>query len=213
MAHTVAPIAPVEDASEFGPAMAKLLPQQRAWVMAFLATGHSQNATAAAKAAGYGANSATPERHLQTCQVTGYRLRHDPKIQEAIKELSKSKFKIAAHLATSELVLLLDNPDPKVKLKAIDMVLARTGLGAAQEVNVNHNHSYADMDDKAMIRRIAQLAQDQGMDPIKLLGSRGVTIDAEFEVVEAEVDTVEEHAKSGPDVVEEYSSAGLEDLL
>jgi hypothetical protein len=136
---------------------------------------------------------------MQACKTSGHRLRHDPRILDAIQELAKDRFRLVAHRATEELVRLLDSPDEKVRIKAADMVLARTGLGAAQQIEVNHKHSIGDLDDKAMIRRIAQLAEEQGMDPIKLLGSRGVAIDAEFEVV----------SEAEPAM----SSAGLEDLL
>lgn len=168
-------------------------------MVAFLETGPQENATGAARAAGYGASSATEEQRQTACKTTGHRLRHDPRVLDAIQELAKDRFRIVAHRATEELVAMIDNNDPKVKLKAIDMVLARTGLGAAQQIDVNHRHDVTGMDDKQMIRRIAQLAQDQGMDPIKLLGSRGVVIDAEFEVVQ--------------DKEPAMSSAGLEDLL
>lgn len=196
MVQNLPAVRPIEDASGFGPAMGKLSPQQRAWVVAFLETGPQENATAAARAAGYGAESKTEEQRKQACQTTGHRLRHDPRVLDAIQELAKDRFRLVAHRATEELVLLLENNDPKIKLKAIDMVLARTGLNAAQQIDVNHKHDIGGLDDKQMIRRIAQLAQDQGLDPIRLLGSRGVVIDAEFEVVEPAM-----------------SSAGLEDLL
>jgi phage terminase small subunit len=199
MVQQLQAIAPIEDASGFGPAMAKLSPQQRAWVVAFLETGPQENATAAARAAGYGASSATAEQRETACKTTGHRLRHDARVLDAIQELAKERFRLVAHRATEELVALIDNQDPKVKLKAIDMILARTGLNAAQQIDVNHKHGLADMDDKAMIRRIAQLAESQGLDPVKLLGSRGVVIDAEFEVVQ--------------DAEPAMSSAGLEDLL
>lgn len=200
MTQDVAPVEPIQDATGFGPAMAKLSPQQRAWVVAFLETGPQENATAAARASGYGKASQTEEQRKQACNTAGHRLRHDPRVLEAIKELAKDRFRIVAHRATTKIVELLDNPDPKIAIKAADMIMARSGLGAAQELNVNHRHSIGDMDDKAMIRRIAQLAESQGMDPVKLLGSRGVVIDAEFEVV----DTTPEPA---------MSSEGLEDLL
>lgn len=197
MVQTLPAIRPIEDASGFGPAMARLSPQQRAWVVAFLETGPQENATAAARAAGYGASSATEEQRKQACQTTGHRLRHDEKVLDAIQELAKERFRLVAHRATEELVTLMDSTDAKVKIKAIDMILARTGLNAAQQIDVNHKHGFADMDDKAMIRRIAQLAESQGMDPIRLLGSRGVVVDAEFEVVTEPA----------------MSSEGLEDLL
>ncbi len=197
MVQTLPAIRPIEDASGFGPAMRKLSPQQRAWVVAFLETGPQENATAAARAAGYGADSATEEQRQQACKTTGHRLRHDEKVLDAIQELAKERFRLVAHRATEELVLLMDSSDTKVKIKAIDMILARTGLNAAQQIDVNHNHRVSDMDERAMIRRIAQLAESQGMDPIKLLGSRGVVIDAEFEIVKEPA----------------MSSAGLEDLL
>jgi phage terminase small subunit len=200
MAQTPAIIPAISDDQDMGPAMRKLLPQQRAWVVAFLETGPRENAAAAARAAQYGADSPTPEQADKAARVAGNRLRHDPKVLDAIHELAKDRFRLVAMRATEELVMLLKSEDPKVKLKAIDMILARTGLNTVQEVNVKHSHDISVMDDKAMIRRIALLAQEQGMDPIKLLGSRGVVIDADFEVV----DTAAEPA---------MSSAGLEDLL
>jgi phage terminase small subunit len=177
--------------------MAKLSPQQRAWVIAFLETGPQENATAAARAAGYGKDSPTEEQRTQACKTSGHRLRHDERVLDAVQELAKERFRLVAHRATEELVKIMDGNDDKLRIKAIDMILARSGLNAAQQIDVNHNHRVADMDDRAMIRRIAQLAESQGMDPIKLLGSRGVVIDAEFEVVEQPA----------------MSSAGLEDLL
>lgn len=200
MTQALATIAPIEDAADFGPAMAKLLPQQRAWVVGFLETGPRENATAAARAAGYGANSATQEQADKAARVAGNRLRHDQDVLDAIHELAKDRFRIVAHRATEELVKLMESTDEKVKLKAIDMVLARTGLNTVQQIDVKHTHDLSKMDDKAMIRRIVALAEEQGMDPIKLLGTRGIVLDAEFEVV----DTPAEPA---------MSSAGLEDLL
>lgn len=199
MTYAVATIPPIEDASSFGPAMGKLSPQQRAWVIAFLETGDKENGTAAARASGYGSESDTEDKRNWACRMAGSRLKRDPKVLEAVKELAKDRFRLVAHRATERVVQLLDSPDEKIALKAADMIMARSGLGASQEINVNHKHDLGDMDDKAMIRRIAQLAQDQGMDPVKLLGSRGVVIDAEFEVVETTEPAM--------------SSAGLEDLL
>lgn len=204
MTQALVPIAPIEDAADFGPAMGKLLPQQRAWVVAFLETGPRENATAAARAAGYGSGSATQEQADKAARVAGNRLRHDQTVLDAIHELAKERFRLAAHRATTELVKLMESNDEKVKLKAIDMVLARTGLNAAQQIEVNHKHDLSAMDDKAMIRRIVALAQEQGMDPVKLLGARGVVLDAEFEIVDTGLTAPSEPA---------MSSAGLEDLL
>jgi phage terminase small subunit len=204
MAQNIPAVAPVEDAANLGPAMAKLSPQQRAWVIAFLETGHRENGAAAARAAGYGATSKTDEARATACQMAGSRLKRDPKVLAAIRELAQDRFRVVAHRATERVVGLLDSPDEKVALKAADMIFARTGLSATQQIEVNHNHRLGDMDDKAMIRRIAMLAQEQGMDPIKLLGSRGVVIDADFEVVDTGLTAPEEPA---------MSSEGLEDLL
>lgn len=198
-------IAPIEDAEHFGPAMAKLSPQQRAWVLAFLKTGAKQNATEAARAAGYGATSPNEERRTQACAVTGCRLKKDPRILAAIKEVSEDTFKLAAYEATAtQLEIMRDSSAaPAARLKASEAILARSGMQIVNKTEVEHTHRTPDTE-AALVKRIAKMASNLGIDPAKLLGSHGVVIDAEFEVVKPGL-TQEEDPVS--------STEGLEDLL
>jgi phage terminase small subunit len=198
-------LTPLNEGSGLGPAMAKLLPQQRAWVEAFIETGPRENATEAARRAGYGANSETEEKRQHTCQITGYRLRHNPDILAAIKEVSENRFGLAAARAVQVQIDIMDDSTAKAsdRLKATESVLARAGMQIVNKSEVVRRD--IPMDEKAMIRKIAQLARDQGLDPQKLLASRGYVIDAEFEVVSTTALT----APAEPAM----SSAGLEDLL
>lgn len=184
-----------------GPAFAALQPQQRAFVLAYVERA-DENASAAARAAQYGRESPTPEQAKAAAKVSGYRLIHDKKILEAIKELAADKFRTAGYKAASVLMQIMDTPGHKDQFKAAERVLAQVGMGLAVQINHNHTHT---MDEKGQIQRVARLARELGLDPQVLLGSVGVNyVDAEFEVVSPALTALPEPA---------MSSAGLEDLL
>jgi hypothetical protein len=98
---------------------------------------------------------------------------------------------------------LASNPKvkPETRLKAATELLNRSGLHSTTEHKVTVDRP--DMDERQLVRRIAALAQEQGLDPSMLLGARGYVIDAEFEIVE------KREALPAP----AGSSEGLEDLL
>ncbi len=177
------------DEGKLGPKMQVLLPRQRLFVAALLETG-SNNHMLCAKLAGYVGDNSTLAR-------TGHRLAHDDAVLDAIEEESKRRLRASIIMATSRLVLIAENsPQDKDKLKAIEMILNRTGLHALTESRVIHEHTTAGPE---TIKRIIDLAKVLGLDPVQLLGHAGV----KGEIIEGEFKVVEE----------ERSSEGLEDLL
>ena len=158
--------------------MLKLNERQRAFVVAMLDRGGRDN-TAAAREAGYGGESTTG------IKVTAFRLAHDPMIQDAIREEAEKRLKAGAIMAVNTLLDIADDAttEKKDRLKAIEMIMNRTGLHATSEHKVNVTHSDPTRDE--MVKRITLLAQKNGLDPSKLLG--GPTTDAEFTEVEEEI--------------------------
>lgn len=199
--HTQDRYPPIPDDPMMGAAMRKLTPQQRAFVVAYIERA-DENASAAARASGYGADSEPGPAQSQAYRTAGYRLIHDARVLEAIKELAEQRFRVAGYRATATLMEIMNTPGHKDQFKAAERVLAQVGMGVVTKVEHDHKHGLAG-DEKAMIARITQLATLNGLDPVRLLGSAGValpapeTIDAEFTVLPA------------PDM----SDAGLEDLL
>lgn len=180
-----------------GVAMRSLNERQRRFVDYLLESGTS-NISRAARAAGYSGND-------NTIYVTASRLAHDPKIQAAIREESGRRLNTGSIMAVSRLLSIAESSiDQKTALRAIEMILNRTGLHATSEHKVDVTHRTGEEAD--MVKRVGQLATALGLDPSKLLGNIGydmplekpkVVIDGEFE-----------------EVVEEPSSfAGLEDVL
>lgn len=201
-AHKIAPYAPVHDTAGLGKAMRKILPQQRAFVMAYVETG-GIDATAAARAAGYGG---TPGAQ----RVAGYRLTHDEKVLAAIKEEADKVVRSGVLLGAKTLVEIAANPSHKDQLKAATELMNRSGLLLATQHNVNVNVNLTD--DREIAADITAMARKLGLDPRALLGQAGLkylpapdTIDAEFEVVEEGGEETEEDPT--------MSAEGLEDLL
>lgn len=178
-------VPPEED---LGPKMKALNKRQRAFVSACLELGTMNNKRAAALA-GYSGDD-------NTLGVCGHRLAHNPLVQEAMHEEAGRRLGSAKIMAVSQLLVIADQSrDEKVKLKAISMILNRTGMHETSEHKVvTRDESKTD---EAMIERINKLAGELGLDPAKLLGNRvpalPPVVDAEFVVV--------------------GSSDGLEDLL
>jgi phage terminase small subunit len=171
MTHAQQMLTPLNDSSGLGPAMAKLSPQQRAWVEAFIETGPRENATEAARRAGYGSSSPTEEARQHACQITGHRLRHDADVLAAIREVSEDRFKLAAARAVQVQIDIMDDSTAKAgdRLKATESVLARAGMQIVNKSEIVRKD--VPLDEKAIIRKIAMLAKEQGLDPQKLLAS------------------------------------------
>lgn len=164
----------------FGPAM-RALPTDgmRKFVMALLELG-SNNHTRAALMAGYAAGSDNSLR------VTAYRLAHDERVLAAIHEESHRRLHSGKIMAVSVLLNLAERAaKDSDKLKAIDMVLNKTGLHNISESIVTTRDDSAT--DDAMIARITHLAKMLEVDVTKLIGQntpKPAVIEGEFSVVE-----------------------------
>lgn len=167
----------LDNPANFGPAMKALNHRQQLFVIAVLELG-STNYTRAAMMAGY--EQKTPEG----MRVTAHRLAHTEKVILALNEEAKRRLMASAPMAISELVKIaeLEN-DKKYKLKAIELILNRTGYHATTEHKVAVEHTYTD---QQTVGRIFTLAKTLGMDPKKLLGSAGVKTDDKGQIIDAE---------------------------
>lgn len=175
---------------DLGPHMRGLTDRQRAFVFSLVETGG--NYSQAAKAAGYGADCATEDKRASACRARGHQLAHDPKVLAAIKEEAQKRLNSGALIAASALLEIVEDPKHKSRLKAIEMLLDRSGLIVKQESTLNVNVSTTDAGN---IARIRELSAKLGLDPKQLLGHAGVTVDADFTVIEtAPVAPVDEWA-------------------
>jgi phage terminase small subunit len=124
----------IEEAThpDFGPAMRALTPNMRAFVQAMVAN-PGCNRSKAAAAAGYSANSPGALR------VTVHRLMHDERVLAAMDELTVNRLQSSTLVAAAALERIITSRGTKDKdrLKAIGMVLDRTGHSATQTINVN----------------------------------------------------------------------------
>lgn len=188
-----------EHEENLGPAMTALTPLQRAWVRALVDTGG--NATKAAGEAGYGADAATPAQKQNACAVAGYANARNPKVQDAIREEAGHRLYSGALIGASVLIEIASDPQHKDRLKAATKLLDHNGyqIIAQQEIKVTHTP-----DNRETVAKIVEFAQKMGLDPKQLLGQYGVTIDADFKVVDT---GVKQLAAPAP------TAAGLEDIL
>ena len=171
------------DRGRLGPCMAALTEKQRKFVWAMLDSG-GVNYTECAVAAGYDA----AER--QTMRVIAHELAHDERIQAAIQEEARKRMGAGALMAAGHLVLIANSPGHKDQLSAIKEILNRSGLHAVTEQRISVTHK-ADHGDQ--VKEIIRLAQENGLDPQKVLGSYGIVIDADFnEVKESEAELSEQ---------------------
>lgn len=193
----------------FGPHMRGLNRRQQLFVVAVLELG-STNWTRAARMAGYTENHDSPHGGIRQ---TAWRLAHDEKVIIALNEEAKRRLQSSAPMAISELVKFAESESPlpedrKLKLKAIDMILNRTGHHAKTEHKVEVKHEYTDAQ---AIERIATLARQVGVDPQKLLGFTKPdiepAIDAEF--TEAEEESI--NAESAEHSMDDFDWTGDEE--
>lgn len=160
----------VPEDTTLGPAMRNLNLRQRAFVIAMIEQG-GINHTEAAIRAGY-------TTHPGTARVTAHRLAHDDNVLAAIQEEAGRRMRSGAIVAVKVLLEIVDDQGAKHtdRLRAVEMLLNRSGLHAVTEQNIKVEHR--DMSEAAMIKKIKLLAEKQGLDPVKLLGASAV--DAEY---------------------------------
>jgi len=181
-------VVPAADIGKPGPAMERLTKKQQKYVMCLAETG-GHNHARAARSAGYTGTD-------QTIRTTAYRLAHDPRILEALKEIADRRIRSGALLGASVLMEIAGDTMHKHRFHAAKELLDRSGLMVVTEHKVTVQNS---SDEKAIIDRIASMAAQLGIDHKALLGN---IVEAEFE----EVKPKELAAPFDP-------AAGLEDLL
>lgn len=154
--------------AEMGPDMLALNDRQRAFVFHLVEAG-GMHPTRAAMKAGYAGSE-------ESIRVQASRMVHDRRIAAAMHEEAKRRLHATTLLAVSELHRIITDESVKTaqKLTAIAMVLNRVGLPANQTHTVEHKHTATD---EEQIQNIVVLANQLGLDPGRLLGSAGVTID------------------------------------
>lgn len=193
---TTQPVVPVPVEGSLGPAMNALAnDNQRAFVIALLNNGDDNHKRAALDAGYTGTDNAL--------RVTGHRLYHDDGILAAIHEEAVRRLNAGKIMAVSTLLTLARGAQKDGdKLKAIDMILNRTGMHGMTEHKVTVND--ISKTDAAMVERINTLAKELGIpiDLEKMLGRNNPALPKPTEVVDAEFT-----------VVEVPSNAGIEDLL
>ncbi len=162
------------DDADFGPAMRVLSPLMRQFVQVMIEN-PGCNRSEAAKAAGYSPVSAGGLR------VTVHRLMHDSRVLAAMDELTTQRLQSTTLVAAAALEQLILGGRAKDKdlLKAIGMVLDRTGHSAAQTINVNKTVTRK-VDASEAMSRIAEFRQKFPEQFAKLTGSAPPVIEGEF---------------------------------
>ncbi len=152
-------IVPFEE-DETGPAMKELTVPQRNFVMHYAASG-GENATEAARRAGYGTNA-------DTQAVIASNMLRQPRILAALRELADQRLRGGAILAASVLVQIAQNPLHRDQYKAAVELLNRAGLvvEGVSRVIVEDHRTVEEIE-----RRIIDLSDRLGVDYKRLLGT------------------------------------------
>lgn len=155
-----------DDAAEYelGPKMRALTDRQRAFVRGYIGNPLAPK-WVLAKRAGYGG----PKVSGLSLRVTANQVMSSARVVAAIHEETLKQVKLGAAIGVAGLIRLASDPKAKGHLQACQALADRGGIVAAQEINVNHNHT--DMTGAAMLERIRALAVKHGLDPEKLLGA------------------------------------------
>ena len=149
---------------KLGPKMNALVPKRRAFVLALMNQG-TRNATSAAAAAGYSADS------NESLRVYASKLMHDDAVQEAIQEEAKRRITAMLPLAVETVGNIMENPQESgaTRLKAAQVVMDRSGVHGVSE-RINREEPLDRDPDKW--KRIMALAQLLGKPMEELVGNR-----------------------------------------
>lgn len=167
---------------DLGPAMRKLTELQRKFVIAMFETGISKVGVLAG-IAGY----AGDEGALRS---QGHTLSRNPRVLDAIQEEGKNRLKSFGIIATNKLVEIAVNDERKDQLKAIEMILNRSGLHAVAETrsfNVNANIG----GDGGQMGRLKAACEKLGLNVKDVLTKANMVVDAEFTEI-TEIKTIED---------------------
>ena len=159
-----------------GPRMAVLTDLQRkfCWLMA----GGMENASGAARAAGYTDNGSLKDNGKSGIRVLAHRLMQDPRILDAIEECGRARLRMLAPMAINQVRAILEDRKHPYHGRMIETVLDRTGYAAKSEHTMRVEHSVDMRELEALARR---LAAESGVGVERLLGTN------EGKVIEGEV--------------------------
>ena len=180
MEQEIQPFAGMTDLAleaQMGPAMKALSPRARAFVMALVEIGGSPMDRAALMAGHRGTTA--------SLQVTASRMAADPKVQAALVEEAKALARSSSLAAVTTVITIMMDPaaNKKDRLTAAGRISALAALEPEKTMNVNHTVEVKPTT-REQINQVISLARDVGIDPRKLLGKAGVTLDADFAVVQ-----------------------------
>lgn len=174
-----------DDEADYGPAMLACSERQRRYVEIMVAHPEAAQA-AAARRAGYG----LPDTNHNTMKQIGFKVAHNPKVIEAIREVASQRLNTSTLLAASVLAKIAASPtaQDKDKIKAALGLLDRTGFGAQQNINVTKTVTRK-IDVSAAADKIAEFRRKFPEQFAKLIGGETVAapavIDGEFTEVGA----------------------------
>lgn len=163
----------------YGPAMRRLTPKQRAFCEQYMALGLGIRGNIGRAVVLAGFADPDPSHY-------GRRLLQNQVIQDALTELGKANLTSNGPVAAEVLTEIMTDvtTSKRDRLRAAEMVLNRAGLHAVSE----HKVDVSDKRDQGeLMKRIKLLCEQLGADPKKLLGasfaSKLEAVDAEYEVV------------------------------
>jgi phage terminase small subunit len=168
--------------SALGPCMLALTAKQRRFVLELQRgpAGYG-SAVRAVRAAGYG----TPTSSSRALRVEAHRALHNPKIQEALREVGGKIIRAEAFQSIQTTASIARNMKHKDCLKANLALMDRGGFGVETVHHVEVEHKHAIEATPKVLERIRQLALAAGLNPAAL----PPTIDATAEqITEAERD-------------------------
>ena len=147
--------------------MAALNEKQRSFVAALFEAPRKHGAAVfAARAAKYG----TPTSSVQSMASIASRLCSDPKIQEAIQQESRKYITTLGPMAVRALKNLLGTPAHKDHGRAVGILMERIApTESTHLVKVEHDASPGLRATADVLKRIAELAAQAGVDPSRLI--------------------------------------------
>lgn len=148
-----------EQGEDYGPAMKALIPQHRAFVLAYCTNG--ADATQAAREAGYVDNK------NGSIRVTAHRTLHRKDVLAAIREMVIGMTQADLPIYRANILKIAQNDQHKDVLKANLALADRGGMPAVTERNVNITVTMT-TDEK--VAKLRALAEQAGLDPSQVLG-------------------------------------------
>jgi hypothetical protein len=153
-------------------------PRERMFVWSYLFLG--ANGAAAARAAGY-------TDHANNAKCRAHHLLNRDDIQAALREICTKYLFSLAPKALIRLEALLDKPDHKQHVKAIEMTLNRAGFGERTQIEINARHTHVIDHTQAAVEDLRKL-MELGVPRAELVKTFGYTGLARYEKLLAAAD-------------------------